>query len=68
MGIIFHKTNSKTKMINNVVGYAGFKSYGDKPYSMLKPGQTNGQTRNYYVEATQEKPEGEKILKNYSRF
>jgi len=54
-------------MINNIVGYSGFKSYGDKPYSMLKPGQTRVD-RDYYVEVNKEKPEGEKILKNYSRF
>jgi hypothetical protein len=33
----------------------------------MKPGQTELQ-RDYYKEATTEKPEGEKILKNYSRF
>jgi len=54
-------------MINNVVGYSGFKSYGDKPYSMLKPGQKKLQ-RDYYVEVNSEKPEGERVLKNYSRF
>ena len=39
----------------------------DKPYSMLKPGQ-HKLTRDYYKEATTEKPEGEKVLGNYERF
>jgi len=25
--------------LNNIVGYSGYKSYGDKPYAILKPGQ-----------------------------
>ena len=48
-------------MLNNIVGYSGFKSYGDKPYSMLKPGQKE-QVRDYYGGATTEKPDGEKVL------
>jgi len=27
-------------MISTVAGYQGFLSYGRKPYSILKPGQT----------------------------
>ena len=26
-------------MLNNIVGYSGYKSYGDKQYAILKPGQ-----------------------------
>jgi len=44
-------------MINNVTGYSGFKSYGDKPYTTLKPGQTKIE-RDYYKEATKEKADG----------
>jgi hypothetical protein len=54
-------------MINNVVGYQGFKSYGDKPYSMLKPGQAK-LTRDYYKEVTTEKADGAAVLNNYERF
>jgi hypothetical protein len=54
-------------MINNVVGYQGYKSYGDKPYSMLKPGQTE-LTRDYYSGATTEKPSGKLVLSNYERY
>jgi hypothetical protein len=39
----------------------------DKPYSMLKPGQQSLK-RDYYHEVTQEKPDGEVVLKNFSRF
>ena len=34
-------------MLNNITGYSGFKSYGDKPFSMLKPGQ-HSMKRDYY--------------------
>jgi hypothetical protein len=44
-------------MINNITGYAGFKSYGDKAYSRMKPGQTTLE-RDYYKDATAEAPEG----------
>lgn len=44
-------------MINNITGYQGFKSYGDKPYSVMKPGQTE-MTRDYYKEVTTEKADG----------
>lgn len=54
-------------MINNVHGYSGFKSYGDKPYSSLKPGQFK-LSRDYYNDVTAEKPDGEKVLSNYERF
>lgn len=54
-------------MLNNITGYSGFKSYGDKPYSILKPGQAT-MDREYYKNATQEKPEGDTVLKNYSRY
>jgi len=54
-------------MINNVVGYQGFKSYGDKPYSVMKPGQTE-MKRDYYKEVTNEKPDGKQTLENYGRF
>lgn len=54
-------------MLNNIVGYSGFKSYGDKPYSMMKPGQTK-MDRDYYKDATTEKPDGDKVLKNFGRF
>lgn len=40
-------------MLNNIVGYSGFNSYGNKPYSILKPGQTR-LDRDYYKEATTE--------------
>ena len=39
----------------------------DKPYSMLKPGQTR-LDRDYYKDVTTEKPNGELVVKNYSRF
>jgi hypothetical protein len=54
-------------MLNNIVGYQGYNSYGNKPYSILKPGQTKLE-RDYYKDATQEKPDGEKLVKNFSRF
>lgn len=54
-------------MINNVTGYSGFKSYGEKPYSMLKPGQQR-LDRDYYKDATQEKADGAKVLQNFSRY
>ena len=54
-------------MINNINGYAGFKSYGDKPYSMMKPGQTR-MDRDYYKDATQEKPDGKVLMNNFGRF
>jgi len=54
-------------MLNNIVGYSGYKSYGDKPYAILKPGQKT-LDREYYNEATQEKPDGQTVLKNFSRF
>lgn len=54
-------------MLNNIVGYSGFKSYGDKPYSILKAGQTK-LDRDYYKDATTEKPDGEKVMKNFGRF
>lgn len=54
-------------MLNNIQGYSGFKSYGDKPYSILKPGQSKLE-RDYYQEATTEKADGQTVLKNFSRF
>ena len=54
-------------MLNNITGYSGYKSYGDKPYSMLKPGQTR-LDRDYYKEATTEKANGEKVMSNFGRF
>jgi len=38
-----------------------------KPYSELKPGQTTLE-RDYYKDATHEKPDGQKCLTNYGRF
>jgi hypothetical protein len=40
-------------MIKNITKYAGFKSYGDKPYTTLKPGQTRID-RDYYKEVNTE--------------
>jgi hypothetical protein len=54
-------------MINNVTGYSGFRSYGDKPISQLKPGQTK-LYREYYKDATHEKADGAQLLSNYARF
>lgn len=51
----------------SVVGYAGYKSYGVKPYSNFKPGQTT-LDRDYYAGATHEKPSGTKCLDNFQRF
>ena len=48
-------------MIPNVVGYKGFKSYSATAYSNLKPGQVQLE-RDYYKEATQEKPDGKGYL------
>jgi len=42
---------------SNVVGYAGYKSYGDKAYSKFKPGQTQ-LDRDYYSKATTEEVSG----------
>lgn len=53
--------------MKQVVGYAGFRSYGDKPYSSMKAGQFSME-REYYDKATQEKPDGSKCLANYKRF
>jgi len=52
---------------SNVVGYAGYKSYGDKPYSKFKPGQSQ-LDRDYYSKATTEEVSGAKNLENYHRF
>lgn len=54
-------------MINNVTGYSGYKSYGDKPYSMLKPGQ-HKLDRDYYKDATTEKADGAILMNNFGRF
>jgi len=51
----------------NVVGYAGFKSYSTKPYSIFKAGQTKLE-RDYYKDATMEKADGAHCLANYSRY
>jgi len=51
----------------SVVGYAGFKSYNDKPYSIFKPGQ-HSLERDYYKDATMEKADGGNCLENFSRF
>jgi len=49
------------------VGYCGFKSYGDKPYSNLKTGQVS-LDRDYYAKANQEVPNGKVALDNFGRF
>ena len=54
-------------MKTSVVGYAGYKSYGDKPFSSFKPGQTT-LSRDYYAHATHEKADGGKCLENFQRF
>jgi len=54
-------------MIQGAVGYAGYRSYGDKPYSSFKPGQAT-LDRDYYAHATTEKPDGNKCLSNFQRF
>ena len=41
--------------------------YRDKPYSNLKPGQTDLQ-RDYYSKATMENPDGKVSLANFGRF
>ena len=41
--------------------------YSDKPYSRMKPGQTQ-LDRDYYKDATAEHPDGGKVLSNYGRF
>merc|ERR1712176_691280 len=51
----------------SAAGYAGFKSYGDKPCSRFKPGQTT-LDRDYYAHATTEKADGDKCLQNFQRF
>ena len=51
----------------SVVGYSGYKSYGDKPYSQFKPGQ-KALERDYYSGATTEKADGSKCLDNFQRF
>lgn len=38
----------------------------DKPYSTIKPGQAK--ERDYYSKATHEKPNGEAVLQNFTRF
>lgn len=54
-------------MIPKVTGYKGFNSYQALPYSQLKPGQTK-LDRQYYEKATNEKPNGQNYLGNFSRF
>lgn len=54
-------------MIPNVTGYDGFKSYGQAPYSFLKPGQMK-LDRQYYEKATNERADGKSYLANSSRF
>lgn len=41
--------------------------FRDKPYSTLKPGQATI-SRTYYDKVTTEKPNGDGVLKNFSRF
>ena len=41
--------------------------FSDKPYSALKPGQ-HTLDREYFKDATQEKPDGQQVLSNYGRF
>lgn len=41
--------------------------YSDKPYSRMKPGQTQ-LDRDYYKDATAEQPSGATVLSNYGRF
>jgi len=41
--------------------------FSDKPYSTYKPGQDSLE-RDYFSKATNDKPDGEKNLKNYGRF
>merc|ERR1711953_799391 len=61
------QVNMSSSIKTSVVGYAGYKSYGVKPYSNFKPGQTTLQ-RDYYGDANQEKPSGDVNLQNYQRF
>lgn len=41
--------------------------FSDHPYSTFKPGQDSLE-RDYFSKATNDKPDGEKNLKNYARF
>ena len=54
-------------MIPTVAGYQGFLSYGKKPYSILKAGQTQLE-RDYYPNATNDRPCGKTYLANSGRF
>ena len=53
------------KLLNFLIDIHSFCR--DKPYSRYKPGQTSLQ-RDYYGDATQERPDGSKSLENYGRF
>lgn len=53
----------KTKLVLNNAAFF----FSDKPYSRYKPGQTS-LSRDYYKDATMEKPSGDKCLENYGRF
>ena len=44
-----------------------FCYYSDKPYSMLKPGQTKT-GRDYYQVVTTDKPDGKTVLNNFTRY
>ena len=41
-------------------------SFRDKPYATIKPGQSK--ERDYFSGANQEKPDGEAVLSNFTRF
>ena len=41
--------------------------YSDKPYSHLKPGQPSVE-RDFYANATRESPDGQVVLKNFTRY
>lgn len=41
-------------------------AYRDKPYASIKPGQSKD--RDYFSDVNQEKPSGEAILSNFTRY
>ena len=51
-------------MIPNVAGYQGFNSYGNPPFSILKPGQVT-LDRKYYHKANREVLDGHSTLGSF---
>ena len=50
----------------NISKFYNIFAFSDKPYSTIKPGQDK--ERDYYSKATHERPNGQAVLSNFTRF